>query len=86
MNAICPAFVVTNLCPPEVLKVFPKEHITPMSTVLSAFNTFLDSDVTGKVVECTLDELHYREQVGYPNDSERWMMEDLGKIWALAYS
>lgn len=86
MNAICPAFVVTNLCPPKVLKVFPKEHITPMSTVLKAFDAFLDSDVTAKVVECTLDELHYREQVGYPNDSERWMMEDSGKIWALAYS
>lgn len=33
VNAICPAFISTNLCPPAVLARWPKEHITPLSTV-----------------------------------------------------
>lgn len=87
VNCICPAFVVTNLCPPHVLDKFPKEHITPMSTVIKAFDHFLDdSSVTGQIVELTLDELHFRKQPEWANESQRWLGEDSSSFWEEAYS
>ena len=48
--------MATNLCPPHALKLFPKEHITPMSTALRAFDKFLEDDgLSGQVVELSLD-------------------------------
>jgi 15-hydroxyprostaglandin dehydrogenase (NAD) len=48
VNAICPAFIATGLAPKAVLEVFPKEHLTPMSTALRAYDTFLaDDSMTG---------------------------------------
>lgn len=86
VNCICPAFVVTNLCPPHVLEIFPKEHITPMSTVVKAYDHFLtNDDATGQVVELTLDELHFRKQPEYPNESQRWINEEGNAFWEEAY-
>ncbi|KAH1549066.1 hypothetical protein KXX57_001128 [Aspergillus fumigatus] len=38
VNAICPAFVPTGLCPKEMLGRFPKEHMIPSSKTMA----FLD--------------------------------------------
>lgn len=86
VNVICPGFVVTGLCPPHILKKFPEEHITPMSTVLKAFDTFLSDDkLSGKTVEVSRDQLYYREQVPYADESMRWLCEETSKIWAEGY-
>jgi len=86
VNCICPAFVPTNLCPPHVLQIFPKEHITPMSTVLKAHDTFLaDSTMTGQTVELSLDQLYFRKQPEWPNDSQRWLGEESKAFWEEAY-
>lgn len=85
INCIMPAFVPTGLCPPHVLDIFPKEHITPMSIILKAYDKFLDGEMSGQTVEVTLDELHFRTQPEYPNESQRWMGEDAGGFWAEAY-
>ncbi|TVY25634.1 15-hydroxyprostaglandin dehydrogenase [NAD(+)] [Lachnellula hyalina] len=86
VNCICPAFVPTGLCPPHVLHLFPKEHITPMSTVLRAHDTFLaDDTMSGKVVELSLDQLYYREQPDWANDSQRWLGTESKSLWDEAY-
>lgn len=88
INAILPAFVPTNLCPPHVLHLFPKEHITPMSTVLKAFDTFLDDDnMTGQTVELSLENpgMYFRTQPEWANASQRWLGEESKSFWDEAY-
>jgi len=86
VNAICPAFVPTALCPKEMLDQFPKEHITPMSTVIKAYDTFLgDNTLSGQTVELSLDQLHFRTKPDYPNESQRWLAESSASFWEEAY-
>jgi 15-hydroxyprostaglandin dehydrogenase (NAD) len=86
VNAICPAFIPTNLCPPETAKLWPKEHITPLTTVYKAFDAFLaDDTLTGQAVELSLDNIYFRPQHEYVNESQRWVGLDSQKIWDAGY-
>jgi 15-hydroxyprostaglandin dehydrogenase (NAD) len=55
-NAICPGWVETGLAPPGMLD-FVRQNcpqiITPMSTILKAYNAFLEGDISGEAWECT---------------------------------
>jgi 15-hydroxyprostaglandin dehydrogenase (NAD) len=87
VNCICPAFVPTSLCPASVLDIFPKEHITPMSTVMRAFDRFLQDDrMTGQTMELSLDNHYLRVQPEWANESQRWLGEDSKAFWDAAYS
>lgn len=87
INAICPGFVPTALCPKEMLDRFPKEHITPMSTVIKAYDAFLgDHSLYGQTVELSLDQLYFRTKPDYPNESQRWLGEDSASFWEEAYT
>ena len=86
VNAVLPAFVPTGLAPPRLIEAWPKEHITPMSTVLKCFGMFIDDDaITGQTGECSQDNIYLRRQPEYANDSQRWTREEGGKVWALVY-
>ena len=86
VNCICPSFVLTNLCPPHVRDLFPKEHITPMDTVLEAFSRFLeDETMTGQIVELSLDQLYFRTPPEWANASQKWLGEESMKFWEDAY-
>ncbi|KAH7378728.1 hypothetical protein BKA66DRAFT_466525 [Pyrenochaeta sp. MPI-SDFR-AT-0127] len=86
VNAICPAFIPTNLCPPEVLKLWPKEHITPLSTVTKAIDAFLaDDTLSGKVVELSQENIYFREQHDWANESQKWMGTRSNEIWDVGY-
>ncbi|KAK6515967.1 hypothetical protein TWF281_004557 [Arthrobotrys megalospora] len=86
VNAICPALVPTSIFPGNLRDFFPEEHITPVSTIVSAYNKFIDDDkLTGQVVECAQDQHYFRTQVEYPSESQRWMNEDSGECWDRAY-
>ncbi|EMD96963.1 hypothetical protein COCC4DRAFT_199667 [Bipolaris maydis ATCC 48331] len=86
VNAICPAFIPTNLCPPEVAARWPKEHITPLSTVLKAIDAFLkDDQLTGQAVELSQENIYFRQPVDYVNESQRWIGLESGKIWNEGY-
>lgn len=86
LNCICPAFVKTNLCPPHMLSMFPTEHVTPMSTVIKALDTFLDDDImTGQTVELSLDQLYFRKQPKWANKSQQWLGQDSAAFWEDAY-
>jgi hypothetical protein len=65
----------------------PNEHLTPMSTLIRAFQEFADNpSLVGKVAECIKGDIFYREQVDYCNESQRWMGEESGQIWQAAYN
>ena len=88
LNAILPAFVATGLAPPGAIEAIDKRgHLTPMSTILKAYGTFLeDGGMTGQTVEASLDKLFFRMPVEYPNESQRWMAEDPDGVWAEMFS
>ncbi|USP73243.1 hypothetical protein yc1106_00517 [Curvularia clavata] len=87
VNAICPAFIPTNLAPAVLLESWPKEHLTPMSTVIKAIDAFLaDPKLTGQVVELSLDNIYFRQPVEYVNESQRWIGTYSDQIWDLAYN
>ncbi|KAF3000093.1 hypothetical protein E8E13_002978 [Curvularia kusanoi] len=68
VNAICPGFMSTNICPPEILARWPKEHITSMSTVIKAIDAFLEDDkLTGQVVELSQENIYFRQSVDHAN-------------------
>lgn len=55
-NAICPGWVETGLAPPGMIEYVRKhcpEIITPMDTIMRAYNRFIDTDITGQAFECT---------------------------------
>ncbi|MCJ1388610.1 hypothetical protein MMC18_001457 [Xylographa bjoerkii] len=86
VNAILPAFVPTGLAPPGLVQAIEeKGHLTPMSTVLRAYETFMDGERAGETVEVSLGELYWRQPVGYPNESQRWLNEDAAGVWGGAY-
>ncbi|KAK0108150.1 hypothetical protein ONS95_002972 [Cadophora gregata] len=82
VNCICPAFVPTGLAPEEVLAKFPKEHITPMSTLIRAYDMFLDdSSLSGKVAETSLDQVHFQEPPEFSSESNRWLATATKELW-----
>ncbi|KAF2787167.1 NAD(P)-binding protein [Melanomma pulvis-pyrius CBS 109.77] len=86
VNVICPAFIMTALCPPKIRELFPKDQITPMETCLNAYDKFLQhGTLTGQVAELSIEKVIFHKQVGYANENQRWMLEDALKVWQQAY-
>ncbi|KAG8170031.1 hypothetical protein KVR01_000776 [Diaporthe batatas] len=75
VNCVCPALVATGMAPPG-LENFPKSIITPMSTMIRAFDELCEFDKlaaegkeawvasgpNGAVVEANLQNVTYREE------------------------
>ncbi|KAH7138014.1 hypothetical protein B0J11DRAFT_449833 [Dendryphion nanum] len=86
VNCICPGFIPTNLCPPQILEVWPKEHITPLSTAIKAIDAFLGDDkLTGQAVELSQENIYFREPVEWINESQKWIGTQSLSIWDEAY-
>jgi 15-hydroxyprostaglandin dehydrogenase (NAD) len=88
INTVLPGFVKTGLPPPSLADIFPGEHVTPMCTIMKAFEGFIAEEVSGKVVECSLDKVYTREKggsTGYVDESTRWIGEESGIIFGEAY-
>ncbi|KAI1609638.1 hypothetical protein EDD37DRAFT_204952 [Exophiala viscosa] len=91
VNCIMPAYVDTNLTPDEVTALWPKEWVTPLSTMNRAYDELIDkhgrveqdgkSDgkdgkvKAGKAVECACDKLYYRNGVEYADESQKFCIE-----------
>lgn len=56
-----------------------------MSTILEAYNLYLDTDKTGHIGECSLDEICFRTQPDFANASQKWIVEESGSLWKQAY-
>ncbi|KPI41132.1 Short-chain dehydrogenase 5 [Cyphellophora attinorum] len=92
VNCIMPAVVDTGILPGDLKERWPKGWLTPLSTMVRAFQELIDE--TGKVqqdgksdgkdgvvktaqsVECALDRLYYREPVAAPDESQAFMVKD----------
>ena len=86
INCILPGFVPTNLAPPKIIERMPKQYITPMSTVMRAFDTFLgDRKMTGQTVELSGHELHFHTIPKYPDEISRWLHEESKYLWNEVY-
>jgi 15-hydroxyprostaglandin dehydrogenase (NAD) len=67
--------------------LWPKEHITPLSTVNKAIDAFLaDDGLTGQAVELSQEDIFFRQMVDYPNESQRWVGENSNQIWDEGYA
>jgi 15-hydroxyprostaglandin dehydrogenase (NAD) len=85
VNAILPGLVPTGLAPPWLIAQCPQEVITPMSTILQAYDDLMKEETvdgtlkrkTGQCLEAAENKLYYREAVDYPSDGQRWLMDEL---------
>ena len=83
VNAILPGMVVTGLTPPWLIAHIPQEYLTPMGTILRAFDDLIKEETvdgklqrkTGRCLEASEDKLFYREPVEYPSDGQRWLFD-----------
>lgn len=92
VNCIMPAYVATNITPPGLNEAWPQKWITPVGTMARAIDELISetgevmqdglSDgkdgviKTGQSVECVIDKLLYRSPVEYPDDSQRFLIEE----------
>ncbi|GAB7338214.1 hypothetical protein MBLNU457_4552t1 [Dothideomycetes sp. NU457] len=96
VNAICPAVVATGLAPPGLMDVFQEQHITPMSTIMRAFEELGDLDSVGKegwtkggkngcIVEASIGNLYYRDEVEKPDEGQEFMTRGAADTWTKVY-
>lgn len=97
VNCLCPAMVATGLAPPGLLDVYPQSLMTPMSTMLRAFDELAEFDRlaregraqwvsqghNGAAVEGNLQDLLYREEPHTDIDSHA--DPEIGEAWNRAY-
>jgi predicted phosphatase len=70
-----------------VLEIWPKEHITPLSTAIKAIDAFLENDdMTGQVVELSQDKIYFRDMLDWVNESQKWIGTQSLEIWDKAYA
>ena len=70
INAIAPAFVATNI-DPNLAATFSEKSLTPMSTILRAFDELMDDELkhNGATVEGCVEGLFYREPIEVLSDT-----------------
>lgn len=92
VNCIMPAVVDTGILPSGMKESWPKGWLTPLSTMVRAFEELMDEEgkvaqdgksdgkdgvvKTAQAVECALDKLYYREPVAAPDESQEFMVKD----------
>lgn len=98
VNCLCPAMVATGLAPPGLLDAYPKSAMTPMSTMIRAFDELGQFDrlakegrekwvkegPNGAAVEGDREKLTYREELHIEMDSE--IAPEIGAAWARIYT
>lgn len=59
INCVLPGIVATPIVPPEMIAAVSPECITPVKTVLEAYNKFLEdtTGMAGEALECSADKL-----------------------------
>ena len=82
INALKPTLVETNLMPKHVGEKYKDpRNLTPMSTVLKAFDAILGSmELTGQTLELTLDDVVFKQQPEYSRPNTKWMFGMMG-MW-----
>jgi 15-hydroxyprostaglandin dehydrogenase (NAD) len=95
VNAIMPAYVDTPLVPVNLTKRWPEKYITPLSTMMRAYDELMaekghvvqDGKSDGKdgvvktaqTVECVVDKLFYRDPVAPADESQAFLVRESGE-------
>ncbi|KAH7402502.1 hypothetical protein BKA66DRAFT_564417 [Pyrenochaeta sp. MPI-SDFR-AT-0127] len=62
INAVCPGIVQTSIIPQEMVDAVSAECMTPVSTVVGAYERFLeDESLYGRIVECSAEKHFFLE-------------------------
>lgn len=91
VNCIMPAFVGTNLPSQKLKEAWPKEYMTPNSTIDRAFRELIDEEgrvvqdgksdgvdgvvKTGQSVEGVVERLYYRKGVESADESQQFLRD-----------
>lgn len=74
VNCICPGLVPTNIMPDAITQATPKEHITPLTTVVRAVEGFINDDsLQGQAAECSAQSITYRPQLEYADETTKFI-------------
>lgn len=79
LNCFCPGLIDTSLTAP-LTALTPEEYITPMTTVLQAYDRFIDGEETGCAAELSKDMIYMREPPEYPDRFQKWQMANLKQL------
>jgi len=75
INCLCPGLVPTPLPGDAFVNAFPKERLTPISTIIKAVEQFLaDDKITGQAAECSGENIHYRPVHSYSDDNAEYLV------------
>ena len=75
VNCLCPGLVPTALPAQALIDAFPKDRITPISTIVRAVEQFIaDDSITGQAAECSGDEIHYRPAYSFSDDNADYLV------------
>jgi 15-hydroxyprostaglandin dehydrogenase (NAD) len=84
---ILPAVVPTAIATPEFFRDMPKKNITPMTSIIKTYDTLIDdNEMSGQCIEVSGEELHYRKQMEYANDSQRFLFTDYLPKWKAMFA
>ena len=91
LNCIMPGTVDTGIIPTGILSQWPKNCLTPLETVVRAFDELIDLDgwvnpdglsdgregeiKWGCAVEVSVDRLYYRNHIEFADLSQKWVVD-----------
>ncbi|KAK7413289.1 hypothetical protein QQX98_007799 [Neonectria punicea] len=68
INCVLPGIVATKIIPPEMVAAVSAECLTPIRTIVSAYNKCLEDDsLSGEAIECSVDKLLLVPRPQYQN-------------------
>ncbi|KAG7133982.1 Short-chain dehydrogenase/reductase ascJ like protein [Verticillium longisporum] len=57
INVVLPGILATSIIPPEMVAAVSPECMTPISSIVAAYNTFLEDDtLSGQAIECSAEK------------------------------
>lgn len=56
-----------------IVKIIPKDKITPFSTVMKAHDRFLDGNEAGCAAEISVDKIYLRDHVPFADKEQEWI-------------
>lgn len=56
ISGVLPGIVHTNIIPPEMVAAVSAESMTPVSTIVGAYQKCLDEDMAGKCIEASVEK------------------------------
>ena len=75
VNCLCPGLVPTALPAQAMIDAWPKDRLTPISTIVKAIEEFLaDDEITGQVAECSGEKIHYRSGHSPSDDNADYLI------------